>query len=187
MIITICQLIYFFLQSDYIDVDGTPKQKQYLLQHMKIDNYGMKKPANSYRYNSTTQRALSPIFVIIINDNNWCLWCVSDLGNSSDGIEFEVVANRALVYSNEKAFVRAQIEVRLSHPVRHGLQLHQKFNIEDILSDAILGNSYSSFPLSIYLNLLKSTEIHFFFSFYDLAEVYPPISPEYLATLVGRK
>lgn len=40
-----CQLTDFFLQSDYIDVDGTPKQKQYLLQYVESDNDGIKKQA----------------------------------------------------------------------------------------------------------------------------------------------
>lgn len=59
---------------------------------------------------------------------------------SSDDKGFlDLKATRELIDGNKGAFVKAKIEISVSHPVRLGLRLIQKFNFEEILSDASLG------------------------------------------------
>lgn len=73
---------------------------------------------------------------------------------TSDGMGFKLSSERELVHRNGIAFARAKFEIRFSHPVSR-LRLTQRFNIEEIISDAIL----SRFWIQIFLNRISIIEI----------------------------
>lgn len=102
----------------------------------------------------------------------------------SDSLGFNLIAKRALVQSNGAPFVRAKIEITLPHPVRTRLELIQKFNINEIVSDAVL-SSYGSLE-GTRMEATGSPIIQkpSFLYIFILVEEYPPLTVPLAAPLV---